>query len=266
MGLVSSYKELTSDFQTQLKKVTGYWPDTIKGKTKDEKEEKLAKKCAKLLDVILDKTKWKKDVETYNLVGKLYQKMSKTKLRRKATDDKLKSIVKRMKQFDTKPMPKNIIKLEKKDKHHLSGTHQQQLIDKGKSEEQAKKEVSPVAYFRSDIKMKHCVTFDEKGRMELPKYLKGAKDVMYVMDALGNFYVAKEIAIDGKKIKHSSFFRGEPVAGSGSLELGSDGTIKKVDNHSGHYEPTKKELENVKHALKLHGVSVNKLEVKYYKN
>lgn len=162
----------------------------------------------------------------------------------------------------TIPMRPEYIQLEKNDKDHPNGTEMKQLIKAGKSLKEAKRKADSVAYFEENQLKKHKVTIDEKGKLKLPKELKKEKKLIYVMNEGGELFVANEKKkVGGKKIKHSSFLGGDAVACAGKLEI-KDKKIKKIDNSSGHYQPTKQHLENTQIALAVQGVKVNKVEFK----
>lgn len=65
--------------------------------------------------------------------------------------------------------------------------------------------------------MKHLALFKNDGKMKLPRAVKAYSNLMYVVDKYGQFFISEEKKIDGKLIKHSSFLKGRPVAGAGSL-------------------------------------------------
>ena len=121
-----------------------------------------------------------------------------------------------------------------------------------------------VEYFDENRSNDHKLTFSD-GKLVLPKGVNRKGDIIYVMNPVGEFFVVnKDRKVkEGKLIKHSSLFSGADVAGAGYLEVSKDGFCTKVNNKSGHYKPTIKELEQVKTALNLiHGVDVGAIKFK----
>lgn len=89
-----------------------------------------------------------------------------------------------------------------------------------------------------------------------------------MVDSYGQFYVSKEIkgSKARKAIKHSTFFRGEPVAAAGTIQCNKKGKIVKITNDSGHYQPGKKEMRNALLALKRHGDDLAHVKVELREN
>jgi hypothetical protein len=71
----------------------------------------------------------------------------------------------------------------------------------------------------------------------------------YAMDEWGNIYTANDQAADSKKdyamFNHSSFTAGDTVVCAGMMKINAAGKLLQIDTNSGHYKPTKRQLQIV---------------------
>lgn len=265
------YGLLPESMKTILTSDTTNWVKDIKKYGKSDIER--AKDCSTVLLTLLKSTAWKHNPAHFNLASKLYKQVKKSKTTRKACSEEIKTIKALFEQFKTREMPKDIQKFEKKSKGHPNGTQglskMKELERKGgkskkKIEKKAKRSVKSVHYFSQDERIKHLALFNNDGSMKLPKAVKDHSKLMYVVDKYGQFYVSEEKTVHKKVIKHSSFLKGHPVAGAGSLSLcPRTHTIVQITDSSGHYRPGKEELKNTLTALMRSGVDLAKVDVKY---
>ena len=105
----------------------------------------------------------------------------------------------------------------------------------------------------SRITIKEGLVYDHAGVLVKQTNSKKHNLNNYVMGADGTFYLFDEFT--NPKVRHSSIFAGEPVAGAGNIQV-SNGHIVYVDSDSGHYSATKL-FSNVLKELSLHGVDVS---------
>ncbi|MEH1965086.1 eCIS core domain-containing protein [Nostoc sp.] len=77
---------------------------------------------------------------------------------------------------------------------------------------------------------------------------------LYVMDPNGEFYAgSSKVGL----FHHSSFLAGGAVAGAGELKTDSSGSLKQINNKSGHYQPDQDQMFQVLTQLKNKGVDLN---------
>jgi hypothetical protein len=77
---------------------------------------------------------------------------------------------------------------------------------------------------------------------------------IYVMDEHGDLYAAKH-QIFGQ-FHHSSLLAGKPVAGAGTIEV-RRGNIVAISRRSGHYTPTREQLQQVVDHLRSQGLRID---------
>ena len=71
----------------------------------------------------------------------------------------------------------------------------------------------------------------------------------YAMDEWGNIYTANDQTPDSKQdyamFNHSSFTAGDTVVCAGMMKINAAGKLVQIDTNSGHYKPTKRQLQIV---------------------
>ena len=75
------------------------------------------------------------------------------------------------------------------------------------------------------------------------------------MDEQGQIYVERlpwESHL-ARRIKHSSFLGGKPAAAAGYMRI-VNGELREINNHSGHYQPTREDFEQVLTQLEQKGI------------
>lgn len=84
----------------------------------------------------------------------------------------------------------------------------------------------------------------------------GGGRAMFVMDRNGNLYARnhQEVGV----WHHSSFLRGDDVAGAGELQV-SDGVINVISRKSGHYMPTEEAQQQVIDELRRQGIDPSRI-------
>ncbi|OCH98619.1 hypothetical protein A8135_11080 [Legionella jamestowniensis] len=88
------------------------------------------------------------------------------------------------------------------------------------------------------------------------------KEYIFVMDLEGNLFISPEGAYrEGKRIGHSSFTQGNPVASAGSLVI-ENGEVTLITNLSGHYQPGGHSLYRVVAELNKRGVLGENCKIK----
>lgn len=78
---------------------------------------------------------------------------------------------------------------------------------------------------------------------------------IYVMGLDREIYAQRNDEHDDS-FHHSSFFNGDPVLGAGRITTLKDGTVKAIDRHSGHYEPTISNFSRMLRVLERRGLAV----------
>lgn len=138
-----------------------------------------------------------------------------------------------------------------------TGGFWQWLDDEGRG-----KDIPPVTQLTSAAARKPWHAVFENNGLRVPE-LTGPVELMWVMDADGNFFVhPKERGGPGKPaFHHSSFFAGEPVASAGLMKIDADGTLIELKDWSGHYRPREAELANALVALGEQGVDLGCLSL-----
>ena len=85
--------------------------------------------------------------------------------------------------------------------------------------------------------------------------------VLYAMDRYGNFFYEKEKIMErGVIYNHSSFNAGNDVICAGEIRIVA-GVLLKIDNHSGHYQPSRDNLHNCVKVLQQEGVDLSRAAV-----
>ena len=84
----------------------------------------------------------------------------------------------------------------------------------------------------------------------------GGGRAMYVMDRNGNLYARnhQEVGV----WHHSSFLRGDDVAGAGELDV-RDGVVNVISRKSGHYMPTEEAQQQVLDELRRQGLDTSRI-------
>eukprot|EP00898_Chlorokybus_atmophyticus_P006482 jgi/Chlat1/6835/Chrsp51S06526 len=83
---------------------------------------------------------------------------------------------------------------------------------------------------------------------------------IFVMDTKGTLYVhTKQKGI----FQHSSFLSGGAAVAAGRLETDSEGKLKRILAHSGHYKPTRDCFEHFIEVLKTKGVDLNDADMRF---
>jgi hypothetical protein len=81
----------------------------------------------------------------------------------------------------------------------------------------------------------------------------------WAMDEYGNLF-AQEVPDDPRAFNHSSFCRGKQVVCAGIIDIDM-GTLKSIDNMSGHYKPGPNQMANALRILMGNGVDLSKTNV-----
>lgn len=238
-----------------------------------EKFEDKPTKLARILIDILHRAPWKHDPKVYNLASLLFKQVCRGKYKHK-TEKKLEPYIEDIRalfvQFSKKNMA-DFFKAEKNNSsHHKPSVHDVRMLSHGKQKIDKKnlKKREKVKYSGKTWRFKKWVWFRDNGSIRKQGFSRSKKSTserIFVVDAFGQFYISKEIkgSKDKKAIKHSTFFRGEPVAAAGTIQCNRKGKIVKITNDSGHYKPGKKEMRNALLALKRHGEDLSQVKVEF---
>lgn len=97
-----------------------------------------------------------------------------------------------------------------------------------------------VVYFHEEQILDHCISV-RAGRIYFQNKLlsTGERGFIFVIDALGRFVVSSDIP---DKIHHSSLAGGAMVQAAGRVYV-REGILLAINNHSGHYKPSRQHLE-----------------------
>ncbi len=85
---------------------------------------------------------------------------------------------------------------------------------------------------------------------------------IYVMDGQGNLYASTNHKVG--EFHHSSFLAGEPAAGAGHIAV-KQGEVVKMNNDSGHYEPSREFSKQVTEELARQGLKLQPGTFTYFK-
>lgn len=110
-----------------------------------------------------------------------------------------------------------------------------------------------VRYMRKFERLKYMLESDGAGGL---RYVVGQRSAhsapgvwAYAMDEWGNIFTADDQLQANKNgyamFNHSSFTSGDNVIGAGMIKIDSAGKVIQIDNSSGHYKPTKPQLQAV---------------------
>ena len=233
-------------------------------------DDNLAVKADALVN-LLQTQSWQHNVRLYNLASILFKQVVRGKyddLTKTELSAQVKKIKELFQQFQEKPMSKAYM-VEKQDSEHHNGSQLKKyaIDDKLVIDEADLSKIPQVYYGDRGFRFDTWVPFEEDGRVL--GFADSATDEIariYVMDPFGQFYMYEDIpgSPDIKAIKHSSFFSGRPVAGSGKFFFNKQGQLIKVTNSSGHYRFGEEEMRNTLLALKYHGVDLSQVTVRFH--
>lgn len=119
-------------------------------------------------------------------------------------------------------------------------------------------------YYRKEERLRHMLIFmpDAQGIMKIHRmngdrlepfssqFAQGSrqKHAPYACDEYGNFYVTSFGAKRGE-VQHSTMLHGRPVVSAGMMIV-EGGTLKYIDNDSGHYKPSADQLKEALRCLR----------------
>jgi hypothetical protein len=232
-------------------------------------EENLEEKSELLINILKTQS-WKENPRLYNLTSMLFKQVVRGKyddLTKTALKPSVIKIKELFEQFQEKPMP-DAYMVEKHDKEHHNGSQLKKYVV-GESiviSESDLEKIPQVKYGERDFRFDTWVLFGEDGRVIDRGFSESENDEIeriFVMDRFGQFYMHEDIpGGNGEKaIKHSSFFSGRPVSGSGKFVFNKDGQLIKITNSSGHYRFGEDEMLQTLLALKRHGVDLTNVRV-----
>ncbi len=87
------------------------------------------------------------------------------------------------------------------------------------------------------------------------KGVNGQRNLDFVVDSEGKLILGK---------KHHTLGNGQDVLGAGQLKLDGQGRIRRIDNLSGHYQPTVNEALNYPELFKQNGLNVKNAWLELY--